>query len=72
LYKSGIYQWRHGKSLGGHIAVLMGYGEENGIKYWLVQNVWNSAWGDNGYVKIRRGYNEMMEHANKRSNFEDQ
>lgn len=59
LYKSGIYKWKHGKSLGGHIAVLMGYGEEKGKKYWLVQNVWNSAWGDKGYVKIRRGHNEM-------------
>jgi cathepsin B len=26
----------------------MGYGEENGEKYWLVANSWNPDWGDQG------------------------
>ena len=27
---------------------LMGYGVENGTKYWLVANSWNTDWGDKG------------------------
>ncbi|KAF4353196.1 hypothetical protein F8388_014664 [Cannabis sativa] len=38
-----------------HAITIVGYGEEDGIKYWLAKNSWGSTWGDNGYVKILRG-----------------
>ncbi|XP_075215313.1 cathepsin B-like [Lycorma delicatula] len=57
-YKSGICQHITGNKLGGHAVKLIGWGEENGVPYWLVLNSWNTDWGDNGYFKIKMGSNE--------------
>ncbi|KAM9766198.1 cathepsin B [Menidia menidia] len=55
LYKSGVYQHVSGSPLGGHAIKILGWGEEDGIPYWLCANSWNTDWGDNGYFKILRG-----------------
>ena len=36
---------------------IMGWGVEDGVKYWLCANSWNSDWGDKGYFKFLRGEN---------------
>jgi len=56
-YKSGVYQHVHGRPLGGHAIRVLGWGEENGVKFWLCANSWNSDWGDSGFFKILRGSN---------------
>lgn len=35
--------------------MLVGYGTENGVPYWLIKNSWSHNWGDNGFIKIRHG-----------------
>ncbi|UYV64285.1 CTSB [Cordylochernes scorpioides] len=47
-YKSGVYQHHSGKRLGGHAVKMLGWGVENGVKYWLLANSWNPTWGDKG------------------------
>jgi C1A family cysteine protease len=41
-----------------HSILIIGWGVENGQKYWLCQNSYGGGWGDNGYFKIRRGMND--------------
>lgn len=54
-YESGVYQRTSNSQLGGHAVRLIGWGVENGTKYWTVANSWNVDWGQKGYFKILRG-----------------
>ena len=57
-YKSGVYKHTSGSLLGGHAIKIIGWGSEDNMDYWLVNNSWNSDWGDHGTFKILRGSNE--------------
>jgi len=35
-----------------HGVLVVGYGTENDINYYLVQNTWGANWGERGYIKI--------------------
>jgi cathepsin B len=54
-YPNGIYTTPSGASLGGHCVKIIGWGEEQGLKYWIVANSWGTSWGDKGYFKVARG-----------------
>ncbi|KAL0362420.1 UNVERIFIED_CONTAM: KDEL-tailed cysteine endopeptidase CEP2 [Sesamum calycinum] len=55
FYSSGVFAGYCGNNLN-HGVTIVGYGVENGEKYWLVKNSWGTTWGDNGYVKMKRGF----------------
>jgi len=57
-YDGGIYHHVAGGYAGGHAVKMVGWGVENGQKYWKVANSWNPYWGEKGYFRIRRGNNE--------------
>ena len=59
-YKSGIYEKRSNQLAGWHAVKMIGWGEDNGKKYWLCANSWGSNWGDNGFFKIRAETNEAQ------------
>jgi hypothetical protein len=45
---------------GYHALRLVGWGEEAGQRYWRLANSWGSDWGEEGYVRIRRGQDECQ------------
>ena len=58
FYESGIYRYTSGAYLGGHAVKIIGYGEEDGVKYWIGANSWNEKWGEKGFFRFIRGIND--------------
>lgn len=54
-YKGGIYRYHSGSYTGDKFAIILGYGSEDGINYWICQNSWGSDWGESGYFRIEMG-----------------
>jgi len=60
-YSGGVYQYKSGGYEGMHSVKVIGYGVENGLDYWLVQNSWGTGWGPyGGFFKIRKGIDECQ------------
>jgi len=57
-YKSGIYSYKEGLQLGGHAVKIVGWGQELDTFYWIVQNSWGPAWGENGFFRIKNWHDD--------------
>jgi len=61
FYKGGVFGSCRKKKPGekgcggGHAVLVVGYGVENGIPYWLIKNSYNTNWGENGFMKLKQG-----------------
>ena len=58
-YTQGIFQDKTGDLNIVHDISIVGYGVENGIKYWVVRNSWGSHWGESGFARVIRGVNNL-------------
>jgi hypothetical protein len=54
-YSGGVYQHVTGSRIGGNVGLIVGWGNDGTVDYWIVKHCWGTWWGDGGYFLIRRG-----------------
>lgn len=55
LYKAGILSSKECGAELDHAVLAVGYGTDDGKKYWKVKNSWGTTWGEAGYIRMSRG-----------------
>jgi len=56
-YTGGIFADEMASRETTHVVSVIGWGNDNGGKHWIVRNSWGEYWGERGYCKIRMGSN---------------
>jgi len=63
-YKSGILNSDDCGKFGTIGTLAVGYGEEGGARYYIVQNFWGTGWGEKGYIRIATREGSPLNRAN--------
>lgn len=58
-YTSGIFNDKTGDLNIVHDISVVGWGVENGTKYWTVRNSWGTHFGEQGFFRVIRGINNI-------------
>ena len=61
FYSSGVLKKSKCGTNLDHGVLLVGYGEDNGTKFWKVKNSWGPKWGADGYILLERTDDESTE-----------
>lgn len=68
-YGGGIYDSENCDQTANHALLIVGYGEEEAtnrdgdnnettVRYWIARNSWGESWGEDGFVRVKRGSGE--------------
>ena len=58
-YTGGIFHDTTGDQSIVHDVSVVGWGVEDGVKYWTVRNSWGTHWGELGFFRVVRGVNNI-------------
>lgn len=66
IYQRGIFDACERDAIIDHAVTLVGYGVgregvEQGHKYWQIQNSWGPAWGESGFIRLARKFEDSEE-----------
>jgi C1A family cysteine protease len=53
-YSEGIVELNCESGEQNHAVLLVGYGNEDGVGYWIIKNSWGEDWGENGFMRIKK------------------
>ncbi|EFX84062.1 hypothetical protein DAPPUDRAFT_315184 [Daphnia pulex] len=54
-FRSGVFNDANCVANNAHAMNVVGYGNLNGVDYWVVRNSWSAGWEAAGYVLVERG-----------------
>ena len=58
-YEGGVYRTNRTFDSTNHVISLLGWGEENGVAYWVGRHSGGTIFGEEGFFRIERGVNAL-------------